>query len=278
VLLELHVDLQPAGWRLVPRPGRDEQRARSLLARDLDALEEAADGYSGPLKLQVLGPWSLVAGLELERGGRALSDAGALRDVSASLAAGLAQHVDDVRARIPGVEEVVVQLDEPLLNAVLEGGLPTPSGWGRIAAVPEADAQDVLEGVLAAGGGGAGVRTGASVAGLLRRAGARFWGLDAAGIDTLDEVETAEGVEAGLGLMVGIAPDGAGARTLDSAAAPVRQLWRRVGLDAADGLAATILTPAEGLEFLDIGAAERAMKACRDAARYLADAVGGQER
>src|SRR3954467_10022556 len=27
-LVDLHIDLQPAGWRLVPRPGLDETRAR----------------------------------------------------------------------------------------------------------------------------------------------------------------------------------------------------------------------------------------------------------
>src|SRR3954452_23639807 len=30
-LVDLHVDLQPAGWRLVPRPGLDEMRAQDRL-------------------------------------------------------------------------------------------------------------------------------------------------------------------------------------------------------------------------------------------------------
>src|SRR2546423_11304956 len=37
-LVDLHVDLQPSGWRLVDRPGVDERRARDFLARDLDVL------------------------------------------------------------------------------------------------------------------------------------------------------------------------------------------------------------------------------------------------
>ncbi len=42
LLVDLPVDLQPGGWRLVERPGRDQRRAEDALARDLDALEEAA--------------------------------------------------------------------------------------------------------------------------------------------------------------------------------------------------------------------------------------------
>src|SRR3954452_3347301 len=34
-LVDLHVDLQPAGWRLVPRPGLDETRARDRLHPDV---------------------------------------------------------------------------------------------------------------------------------------------------------------------------------------------------------------------------------------------------
>jgi hypothetical protein len=43
LLAGLPVDLQPSGWRLVSRPSQDGRRARDLLSRDLDALEEAAD-------------------------------------------------------------------------------------------------------------------------------------------------------------------------------------------------------------------------------------------
>ena len=39
LLVDLHVDLQPSGWRLVDRPGMDERRARAYLGEDLDELE-----------------------------------------------------------------------------------------------------------------------------------------------------------------------------------------------------------------------------------------------
>ena len=48
VVAELGADLQPAGWRLTGSGGSsgvDHRRARSLLARDLDALEEIDLAY-----------------------------------------------------------------------------------------------------------------------------------------------------------------------------------------------------------------------------------------
>jgi hypothetical protein len=42
VVADLGFDLQPAGWRLTDAPGVDHRRARSLLAQDLDVLEEQA--------------------------------------------------------------------------------------------------------------------------------------------------------------------------------------------------------------------------------------------
>ena len=65
VLADLAADLQPAGWRLTDAPGRDQRRARSLLAQDLDVLEEQAQGYAGPLKVQVAGPMTLAATVEI---------------------------------------------------------------------------------------------------------------------------------------------------------------------------------------------------------------------
>jgi hypothetical protein len=88
LLVDLPVDLQPSGWRLVDRPGVDLRRARDLLARDLDALEEVAEGYAGPLKVQVAGPWTLAATVERPRGDRVLADHGARRELAQALAEG----------------------------------------------------------------------------------------------------------------------------------------------------------------------------------------------
>ena len=52
-------------------------------------LEELADGYTGPLKLQLTGPWTLAATVELPRGDKVLADHGARRDLAEALALGL---------------------------------------------------------------------------------------------------------------------------------------------------------------------------------------------
>ena len=134
LLVDVAVDLTPAGWRLVPRPGMDQRRSAEFLERDLDALHEVASGYTGPFKVQAAGPWTLAAGLERSRGDRAVVDPGARRDLAQSLAEGLAAHVVAVGARVPGAA-LVVQLDEPSVPAVLQGGLPTASGFGKLSAV-----------------------------------------------------------------------------------------------------------------------------------------------
>ncbi|HEX7740617.1 MAG TPA: methionine synthase [Marmoricola sp.] len=127
---ELAFDLQPAGWRLTGAAGMDQRRAQSLLARDLDALEEQMQGYSGPLKVQVVGPWTLAATVERPRGDRALADVGARRELAQALAYGVTSHIGDVRRRVPGAT-LVVQVDEPALPAVLAGSIPTASGFHR---------------------------------------------------------------------------------------------------------------------------------------------------
>ncbi|MCU1613125.1 MAG: Methionine synthase vitamin-B12 independent, partial [Frankiales bacterium] len=90
LLVDLAVDLTPAGWRLVPRPGVDLRRAQEFLARDLDAVHDVAEAYVGPLKIQAAGPWTLAAALERTRGDRAVVDPGARRDLGQSLAEGIA--------------------------------------------------------------------------------------------------------------------------------------------------------------------------------------------
>ena len=119
VMASLGADLQPSGWRLTDSSGVDHRRARSLLGQDLDGLEEHADGYTGAFKIQVVGPWTLAATVEKPRGDKVLSDNGARRELAQALAEGLRDHVRDVRRRLPGVDRLVVQVDEPMLASVL---------------------------------------------------------------------------------------------------------------------------------------------------------------
>ena len=91
-------DLQPAGWRLTDAPGIDHRRARSLLAQDLDVLEEQAQGYHGTFKIQVAGPWTLAATVEKPRGDKVLSDHGARRELAQALAEGLSRRTSPTYA------------------------------------------------------------------------------------------------------------------------------------------------------------------------------------
>lgn len=273
LLVELHVDLQPSGWRLVPRPGRDEARAVTALTSDLDALEEAAQGYEGAFKVQVLGPWTLAASLELARGEKALVDQGAVRDLAVSLSEGTAAHVAGVRRRLPGATHLVVQLDEPLLAAVLGGHLPTQSGWGRLRAIEESVAADVLGQVLTAAGEHAGVRTSAPVA-VVRRAGPRFLGIDGELLARVPDDELGEALEAGMGLLVGILPLEETSAAPRSMVEPVRHLWRRLGLAPEDLAQAVAVTPVDGLEQLAPDAAAAVLRRGVELGRFLGEAAG----
>lgn len=134
----------PDGWRRTSAPGRDMRRAWSWWSESLDALEQVLASHTGAVKVQLAGPWTLAAGMRRDVGERALSDAGLVRDLSAALAAATADHVREVRRRLPHISQVIVQLDEPSLPAVLSGAIATHSGFGRLAPVPGAEAAPLL--------------------------------------------------------------------------------------------------------------------------------------
>jgi methionine synthase II (cobalamin-independent) len=133
-LAGLAVDLQPAGWRLANASGRDHRLAISTLRTDLDLLEEHAQGYQGPIKFSVAGPWTMAAMMERPRGDRVVADYGARRDLNQSLAEGIAQIVAELSRRLPDVGPLI-QLDEPMLPAVLAGTIANASGLQRHAAI-----------------------------------------------------------------------------------------------------------------------------------------------
>ncbi len=149
LLVDLAVELVPSGYRVTPRPGGDHRRGIDLLRTDLDAFEEAAQAAAARpevVKVQAAGPWTLAAEVELRSGHKVLTDSGALREFAASLAEGLRLHTTELSRRLE--TKVVVQLDEPGLPAVLAGGVPTPSGYGTVPAVPESAAVELLRSVL----------------------------------------------------------------------------------------------------------------------------------
>ncbi|WP_448627275.1 methionine synthase [Geodermatophilus sp. URMC 64] len=269
LLVDVAVDLTPAGWRLVPRPGIDLRRAHDFLERDLDALTDVADRYTGPFKVQAAGPWTLAAGLERSRGDRAVVDPGARRDLAQSLAEGLAAHAAAVAARVPGAR-VVVQLDEPSVPAVIDGALPTASGFGTLPAVEADVVEQELAAVVAVLPGRVVVHCCAPRAplGLFRAAGADGVSFDSGLVQDLDAIGTA--VEAGTHLLVGVVPGtDAPLGTPNSTASRLQGLWRELGFPAERLHEAVTLTPACGLAGATPAYARAAMTHVREAAKYL---------
>jgi methionine synthase II (cobalamin-independent) len=273
LLVDLPVELVPSGWRMTARPGRDLRRALDFLAWDLDALETAAAGYTGPLKVQATGPWTLAAHLELASGHKVVSDPGATRDLAQSLTEGLRAHVADVTARVPGAR-VVLQLDEPSLPAVLAGTVSTPSGYGTVRAVEPPVAEQALHAVLQAGPeAGRVVHCCAAdvPVQLLRDAGADALALDAARLRPDQYDVLGETLDAGTSVWLGVLPSTDAAITLDTARAPIRRLWAELGFARRELGYRLVPTPACGLAGASPAYVRRALSVLRDVGRWLVD-------
>jgi methionine synthase II (cobalamin-independent) len=159
LLVDIGIDTVPRGYRIASGRSAALRRAVSLLGEDVDALEEAWEkaglrGSGRVVKVQAPGPITLAAQVELSGGHRAITDEGALRDLAASLAEGLAQHRAEVARRLDTT--VVVQLDEPSLPAALAGRLPGVTSLSPVHPVDEVVAMSLLDGCVA--------RVGAAVA------------------------------------------------------------------------------------------------------------------
>lgn len=273
VLTELAADLQPVGWRLTgggdARASLDQRRARALLQEDLDVLEEYGDGYEGRLKVQITGPWTLAAAIERPRGDKVLADHGARRDLAQALADGVQQHVAEVRKRVPGAE-VVLQVDEPGLPAVLAGAVPTASGWSKHRSVDGPGAVELLS--LFTTGGPTVVHCCAARPPIevFTKAGASGVAVDTALLNTAAWDQIAVAAEAGTSIYAGVVPTTGALPKAEQAAEPLVRRWRELGLDP-QLLKQGVITPACGLAAAPSPADARArLKLLRD----IADVVG----
>jgi methionine synthase II (cobalamin-independent) len=300
LLVDIPVEVTPGGWRIADRPGRDMRRARSMLSSDLDAMEEILDGYQGPLKLQLAGPWTLAATIEQPHSLKvALADPGLVSDIAASLAEGVKAHVAEVAKRMPGAT-LLVQLDEPSLPAVADGGIPTPSGLSRVREVDEEVLRAKLREVLDATRAYTIVHCCASgyPFEIINGAGADAVSFDLSLLRHRDYDKLAETVERGSGLLIGALPvtslardserlsargEGGERRAADQrdddrersrptperTANAVREVWQRIGLPPATCAEQVVITPACGLAGVSPDQARDALRWCREAARIL---------
>ncbi|MCH0538002.1 methionine synthase [Streptomyces sp. MUM 203J] len=273
LLVDVYARVEPSGWRVGDRPGRDTRRARAWLGEDLDALEEFTQGYEGVLKVQAVGPWTLAAALELRGGEAALADPGACRDLAASLGEGLRGHLAEVRRRVPGAG-IVLQLDEPSLTAVLRGQVKTASGYRTYRAVDRQVAEAALREVTGVADGPVVVHSCAPDVpfGLLRRAGAAGVSFDFSLLTERDDEAIGEAVEGGTRLFAGVVASTDGPLSDPAGSVMgVRTLWRRLGLPPGSLADALVITPACGLAGASPDYARRALAHCVKAAKSLAD-------
>lgn len=255
LLVEMAVDVQPYGWRLVDRPGKDFRRAASALSTDINVLADVAgaeDTTAPELKVQLLGPLGLAAGLHLHNGERALIDYGARRDIADSLAAGVGGYLSRISSAVPGAR-LVVQVDEPDIAAVLAGTIPTSSGYRTLRAVGGQEVteswQMVIEALRAAGAAEIVISVPEIEAPIDRivAAGADGVAVPLRALTTRQWEQLAAAVEAGKRIWAGALDVSRG--TLPRVADVVESVWRpwhELGLPASS-LGSIRVTPSAGL-------------------------------
>ncbi|HET8914185.1 MAG TPA: methionine synthase vitamin-B12 independent [Propionibacteriaceae bacterium] len=271
-LAGLAVDLQPAGWRLTDASGRDHRLAVSTLRADLDLLEEHAQGYQGTIKLSVAGPWTMAAMMERPRGDRLLADRGARRDLSQSLAEGIAQLVAELIRRLPDVE-FSIQLDEPLLPAVLAGAIATASGLSRHSAIEVSEVSGAISYAvhrLAPTPIAVHCCATAPPIELVRAVGVSGVLVDVDKLSGADWDAVGPSLEAGLWLGLGALPAD-GALGPDQLSRRVLRRLRDLDLDPELLVAQTVITPACGLASATRDGAIRALRTLRTAAQIVTE-------
>ncbi|MCV7424915.1 methionine synthase [Mycobacterium yunnanensis] len=254
LLVDVGIDTVPRGYRLAPGRSSVLRRAVSLLDEDVDALEEAWEraglqGGSRTVKVQAPGPITLAAHLELPNGHRAITDAGAVRDLAESLAEGVALHRAEVSRRL-GVP-VVVQLDEPSLPAALAGRLTGVTSFSPVHPVDEAVAQSLLDGCVDRIGGEVAMHCCAPDLPwkMLQRSMFDAVSVDVATLSAADLDGIGEFVESGRVVMLGVIPVQAPSRapSPEEVAAAAASITDRLGFSRDLLRDRTGVTPACGL-------------------------------
>ncbi|VEG48803.1 methionine synthase, vitamin-B12 independent [Mycolicibacterium chitae] len=276
-LVDIAIDTVPRGYRVVARRGAVARRATSLLGEDMDALEEAWElaglrGSGRPVKVQAPGPITLAAELELGNGHRAITDTGAVRDLAASLAEGVAAHRAELGRRLD--TEVVVQFDEPTLPAALAGRLSGVTSLNPVHPVDESLAVELLDAVAD--------RVGAEVMlhccaadvawNVVRRSTIGAVAVDITVLEAADLDQLGEFLESGRTVLLGAVPALEPARrpSVEQVAGAVAAVTDRLGFPRAVLTERIGVTPACGLAGATPEWARRAVELCQKVADGLA--------
>ena len=138
------------GWRMVHSGGRGAREsalAQDRLFSDINLLADrvgaqkkrftfGVEGGAAVYKIQLVGPLTLAASIYLPGGERAISDAGASRDLLESFLEGLERWAESLREALPAPQALIaVQLDESEFQRLMEGAIPTVSGFRSLSAL-----------------------------------------------------------------------------------------------------------------------------------------------
>ena len=278
LLIDVAIDTVPRGYRVTARPGAVTRRAISLLDEDIDALEEAWEtaglrGSGRPVKVQVPGPITLAAELELTNGHRAITDLGAVHDITASLAEGVAAHRAEVSRRLD--TPVVVQFDEPSLPAAVAGRLTGVTALSPVAAIDETLATTMLDTCAAAAGAEVSVHSCAAALPwkVLQHSAISAISVDAGTLGAGDLDAIAEFVESGRAVVLGVVSASTPARrpATEEVAAAVVAVTDRLGFGRSALRDRIGVTPACGLASATPRWARAAIGLARGAAEAFAD-------
>lgn len=276
VLDSLYADRQPHGWRLSSVPGADSRAASALLSSDLNVLADVIGAESGadrsPVAVSFVGPVTLAATVHLHNGEKLQSDHGARRDLTQSWCSGVTQLLRAVQRATDG-RGVVVHLVESELQRVLEGTIPTASGYRTLRAVPRQEVLGALSAAVAAVRGAGAVEValnpGRSPARWARDVGADTAVLSPPSGQVPEWEPLAALAETGLRLCFEAVPVSGHARSGDVARSIWRP-WRELGMPAA-ALRGTRLAPVPAVTELAPGELAAALARCTDAAGALAE-------
>lgn len=278
LLVDITIDTVPRGYRIAAGRSVATRRAISLLTEDVDALEEAWEkaglrGADRTVKVQAPGPVTLAAHLELAGGHRAITDAGAVRDLARSLAEGVAAHRAEVARRLEC--PVVVQFDEPSLPAALSGRLSGVTSLSPVHPIDESVAATLLDDCVEVVGGEVALH---SCAGglpwpMLQRSTLSAVSFDLSTLtpDALDGI--GEFVESGRAVMLGVVPaTGPGHRpSAEEMAGVVVDFTDRLGFPRSVLPDRVGVTPACGLAGATLQWAREAIELTQKAADAIAD-------
>ena len=278
LLVEMPIDSATWGYRLGSRGSSVARRARGFLAADLDAVEQIWDdaGFIGAgrqFKVQLAGPFTLAASVELANGHKAIRDRGALRDLIDSTAEGLAIHIAEVRRRLGA--EVIVQLDEPMIGAVIDGTLTPLTTLDPIRAIPAADVAQALTSVVQRVDRPAIIHNCAAPRwDLIEKLPGMAHTVDVSGKKTLSAADL-DGIGAlidrGDVLVAGTVPTDVEDRFLraETVATGLAELMDRIGLNRKVLAENVIVTPVCGLAGVRSAYAKRTLEICAQAGEFI---------